>query len=53
MSETKRLTCTCEHGFQDSEYGKGKRVFNKVTKDEDNWRCTVCKSERRSGKRSK
>jgi hypothetical protein len=50
MSKTKRLMCTCEHEFQ---YGKGKRVFNQVFKNEGTWRCTVCKVERRSGERSK
>lgn len=41
---TKILTCTCEHPFQDSKYGKNKRVFNYAEKKEA-WRCTVCKKE--------
>ncbi len=38
---TKILKCTCKHDFQDKRYGKGKRVFNVSTKNND-YRCTVC-----------
>lgn len=32
----------CEHKFQDSLYGKNRRVHNKSAKG---WRCTVCHSD--------
>lgn len=36
--------CTCRHDFQDSRYGKGKRVMNAMKK-EGSYRCTVCERE--------
>lgn len=47
------MSHTCEHKFQDSKYEKGKRVFNKVFKVEDTWRCTVCSLEARKGSESR
>lgn len=35
------FACTCAHAFQDSTYGKGKRVFNE---GKTGYRCTVCKA---------
>ena len=43
------LSCTCTHAFQDQNYGKGKRLHNKVKQtDKTNrlWRCTICKKEK-------
>jgi len=42
MENTKVIKCTCRHEFQDTKYGKGKRVHNKTKKG---WRCTVCKND--------
>lgn len=39
---TQIITCTCEHEFQDKEYGKGMRVHNSMSSDKGDWRCTVC-----------
>ena len=38
------LACTCQHDYQDNEYGKGQRVHNLREKDGvfKGWRCTVC-----------
>lgn len=33
--------CSCEHEFQDTEYGQGMRVFN-FLKGKEKARCTVC-----------
>jgi len=41
MSETAILPCTCDNRFQDSRYGKGKRVFNWGDKSKA-YKCTVC-----------
>ena len=38
------ITCTCRHEYQDSKYGIGKRIANKMKKD-GMFRCTVCKKE--------
>jgi hypothetical protein len=38
-------SCTCQHAFQDQEYGKYKRVHNltkKTDKSPQKCRCTVC-----------
>lgn len=32
--------CNCEHDFQDSRYGKGKRL--KICQADGRWECTVC-----------
>lgn len=37
------FVCTCNHAFQDSVYGKGKRVFNE---GKTAYRCTVCKASK-------
>ena len=37
--------CDCKHEYQDRKHGKGNRVMNKTAND--NYRCTVCKKERR------
>jgi hypothetical protein len=40
----------CEHDYQDSKYGKSKRVFNQTRKDSGKgYRCTVCGKEQSSG----
>ncbi len=39
MSKTMIRDCTCEHAYQDSKYGKSKRVFNAGMKS---YVCTVC-----------
>lgn len=36
--------CTCKHPYQDSKYGKGKRVCNALQKV-GMYRCTVCGNE--------
>jgi len=41
----KVLPCDCEHIYQDRKYGKGKRLHNQ-TKDGE-WRCSVCRKEKR------
>lgn len=38
---TRIMACTCKHEFQDTQYGKGKRVFNKQIGD-NKWACSVC-----------
>lgn len=42
---TKIIACSCKHEFQDSRYGKGFRVHNQ--KKNGDWRCTVCKQEKK------
>ena len=48
MAETKIKFCKCKHSYQDSTYGRGKRLHNQRTKREKNkniplgWQCTVC-----------
>lgn len=44
---TKKMPCSCEHKFQDKEYGKDIRLHNQ-TKEDDVWRCTVCLKEKNS-----
>jgi len=46
MSETtKIIVCNCEHKYQDSKYGKQKRLANKCgAKTHVFYRCTVCGS---------
>lgn len=39
---TKIMQCNCSHTWQDKQYGKGLRVFNKRQNDKDGYRCTVC-----------
>lgn len=49
------LDCNCNHKYQDSKYGNGKRVFNQMggvgsTKSpERKYRCTVCGNIRTLG----
>lgn len=38
---TRIVSCSCSHEYQDSVYGKGKRVANAAPK-QDGDRCTVC-----------
>lgn len=38
--------CSCASKFQDSKYGRGKRVFNTTTGNTYSYRCTVCGKER-------
>lgn len=44
MAETKIMSCNCKSEFQDSIYGKGKRLFNMKDprKNKDEATCTVC-----------
>lgn len=51
--ETKIFSCTCNHEFQDSVYGKRNRVFNPRGKGDtpSGYRCTVCGKEINEGKR--
>lgn len=37
-------TCTCQHDFQDTAHGRGRRVFNPCKKGQA-LRCTVCHRE--------
>ena len=54
MSDTKILSCTCKHEFQDKRYGLKMRVHNslgksgraKIVAQIRLFRCTVCKHER-------
>ncbi len=39
-TSTKVLTCYCEHEFQDSQYGKMRRMCNAIANG--GYRCTVC-----------
>lgn len=48
MSAVKILPCSCSSSYQDSRYGLGKRVCNKMEK-ERTFRCTVCGKEVTSG----
>lgn len=47
------LTCNCIHEYQDSRYGKGRRLHNPTEKLAPGattvklYRCTVCKTERK------
>lgn len=43
-AEWKVLSCTCEHKYQDSIYGKGMRAHNpcKAGTSSVSYRCTVC-----------
>lgn len=41
----KVMGCSCQHAFQDSQYGKGQRVHNSIKVAQGQaarWRCTVC-----------
>lgn len=40
-SGTKIVKCTCEHEYQDSIHGKGRRVANAAPK-KGGYICTVC-----------
>ena len=40
--EMKRITCKCQHTFQDKKYGSGVRLHNKMASTKANWRCSVC-----------
>ena len=45
---TKIIHCNCNNKYQDTKYGKNKRVANKTTKhtvDYTVYRCTVCAKE--------
>lgn len=48
MSNTRIMRCGCKSAFQDSEYGRGKRVFNQGAggRGEGLWRCTACGATR-------
>jgi len=43
--DTKIITCSCHHDYQDEKYGKGRRLYNPC-KDGKAHRCTVCGTER-------
>jgi len=38
------LNCSCQHEFQDKEYGKGRRLFSLKIKG-GKAKCTVCGKE--------
>ncbi len=46
MNTSKVLPCSCQHQFQDSEYGQGMRLMGRTKQSEGeklhSWRCTVC-----------
>lgn len=47
MAETRIKMCTCKHEYQDSKYGKQKRVHNKMvtaTGAPEKAKCTVCET---------
>lgn len=48
----KTFKCNCESEFQDKTYGNGNRVHNFTAKN-NNWRCTVCGSEKAAPKDTK
>ena len=39
---TKIASCYCNNAYQDKKYGVGKRVFNQLGKDENQYKCTCC-----------
>jgi len=43
MSGTRIVTCTCSHAYQDTRYGKRRRVAN--VGENGVARCTVCGTE--------
>jgi len=45
MSKTFIKTCTCNHKYQDSKYGKKKRVHNEMVNGY--YRCTVCSDKKK------
>ncbi|MCK9524524.1 MAG: hypothetical protein M0R49_01160 [Limnochordia bacterium] len=43
------LPCTCQHEFQDRQYGNGMRVHNlavNINSKNGGYRCTVCQKEK-------
>lgn len=42
------LACTCKNTFQDSKYGPGNRVHNRVRPNDNppSYSCAVCSTER-------
>lgn len=47
---TKIVACSCKHEFQDSKYGKGKRVHNACN---SGWSCTVCSNSKNAASEGK
>jgi len=47
--DCKVLVCDCENEWQDSHYGKGKRLHNPMVANHKliGYRCTVCGKEKR------
>ena len=47
MSEVLIAKCTCEHKFQDKQYGNGMRVMNPIIAKGTMkaYRCTICEKE--------
>jgi len=44
-NDSRVMSCSCEHAWQDRRYGKGKRVHNatkKLVGMTQQYRCTVC-----------
>lgn len=44
--------CSCQHEFQDANYGKNQRVMNQASKKgafPKNYRCTVCGKDKTVG----
>lgn len=42
-------SCNCPNKFQDSKYGKNRRVWNMMGNN-NGWRCTTCQKEDKSTK---
>ena len=56
MSETKVMSCTCQHECQDQKYGKQKRVHNLMAKKigtKEQYRCTVCEKPEQNNNKEK
>ena len=49
--ESQIKKCTCEHKYQDQQYGSGNRVFNPKTKDGrlSGYACSVCGKQTTEG----
>ena len=40
--DTLIVQCNCEHAYQDSKYGRGRRIGTPVMRPEPSASCTVC-----------
>lgn len=53
MSSTAILSCKCSHEYQDTVYGKGRRLHNRSGKKENShYACTVCGDKKSAGSSS-